>query len=127
MKKILFLFILFSLQSCVTNYYTATVNTDTALYSSQDAGNPTLHIVPAGSAVYVNTKKSRKNYYKIKYGSHTGWAYNPSYTLSTTRATTSSSNYTTPSSSGNTVQVNGYYRKDGTYVRPHTRSAPKRK
>lgn len=22
------------------------------------------------------------------------------------------------------VQVNGYYRKDGTYVRPHTRSAP---
>ncbi|MDQ3712210.1 MAG: thermonuclease family protein [Acidobacteriota bacterium] len=26
-----------------------------------------------------------------------------------------------------TVQVDGYYRKDGTYVRPHTRSAPRRK
>ncbi len=25
-----------------------------------------------------------------------------------------------------TVQVRGYYRKDGTYVRPHTRSAPRR-
>jgi hypothetical protein len=25
------------------------------------------------------------------------------------------------------VQVRGYYRKDGTYVRPHTRSAPRRK
>ncbi len=28
------------------------------------------------------------------------------------------------SSSGGTVHVKGYYRKDGTYVRPHTRSAP---
>jgi hypothetical protein len=26
--------------------------------------------------------------------------------------------------SGGSVQVRGYYRKDGTYVRPHTRSAP---
>lgn len=26
-----------------------------------------------------------------------------------------------------TVQVDGYYRKDGTYVRPHTRSAPRRR
>jgi hypothetical protein len=25
---------------------------------------------------------------------------------------------------GKTVQVRGYYRKDGTYVRPHTRSSP---
>jgi len=32
----------------------------------------------------------------------------------------------TASSSG-TVYVNGYYRKDGTYVRPHTRSAPKKR
>ena len=29
-------------------------------------------------------------------------------------------------SSGGTVHVKGYTRKDGTYVRPHTRSAPKR-
>lgn len=32
-----------------------------------------------------------------------------------------------PSGSSGTVQVKGYYRKDGTYVRPHTRSAPRRK
>jgi endonuclease YncB( thermonuclease family) len=31
------------------------------------------------------------------------------------------------SSAGKEVHVKGYYRKDGTYVRPHTRSAPKRK
>lgn len=31
------------------------------------------------------------------------------------------------SAGGGTVQVKGYYRKDGTYVRPHTRRAPRRK
>lgn len=35
--------------------------------------------------------------------------------------------YTPPSSSGGTVHVKGYYRKDGTYVRPHTRRAPRRR
>jgi hypothetical protein len=38
--------------------------------------------------------------------------------------------YTAPSSSysgGGTVHVRGYYRKNGTYVQPHTRSAPHRR
>jgi hypothetical protein len=47
----------------------------------------------------------------------------PSYTpASTTRATSTKST----KSSGGSVQVKGYTRKDGTYVRPHTRSAPRR-
>ena len=29
------------------------------------------------------------------------------------------------SSAGGRVQVKGYYRKNGTYVKPHTRSAPR--
>lgn len=29
-------------------------------------------------------------------------------------------------STGGTVHVKGYFRKDGTYVRPHTRRAPRR-
>lgn len=33
---------------------------------------------------------------------------------------------TAPSSSGGPVHVKGYYRKDGTYVRPHTRKSPRR-
>ncbi|MEO4872790.1 hypothetical protein ABHZ33_09370, partial [Bacteroides uniformis] len=32
-----------------------------------------------------------------------------------------------PTSTGGTVQVKGYYRKDGTYVKPHTRRAPSRR
>lgn len=42
----------------------------------------------------------------------------------------SSANRTAPgysSGSSGTVQVSGYYRKDGTYVRPHTRSKPRRR
>jgi hypothetical protein len=34
--------------------------------------------------------------------------------------------YTGRTYSGGTVSVRGYFRKDGTYVRPHTRSAPSR-
>lgn len=45
-----------------------------------------------------------------------------SYTAKTSLAKSSSG-----SSSGGTVYVKGYYRKDGTYVSPHTRSAPKRR
>jgi hypothetical protein len=43
---------------------------------------------------------------------------------STTGSAPSSGSHPTP---GTDVQVKSYYRKDGTYVRPHTRSAPKRK
>lgn len=35
--------------------------------------------------------------------------------------------YSSPSTAPKTVHVNGYFRRDGTYVRPHTRSAPRRR
>jgi hypothetical protein len=35
-----------------------------------------------------------------------------------------SSRYSTPSSTSGSVQVQGYYRRDGTYVHPYTRRAP---
>jgi len=38
-----------------------------------------------------------------------------------------SSTYSPSSSSGSRVYVRGYTRKDGTYVRPHTRSSPRRR
>lgn len=39
-----------------------------------------------------------------------------------TKTNKSKSLYSTPASSGGSVYVKGYYRKDGTYVKPHTRS-----
>jgi len=54
-------------------------------------------------------------------------AGSPSGTSSASSKSTSS--YRAPAadtkSSGGTVQVKGYYRKDGTYVRPHTRRKPR--
>ena len=47
-------------------------------------------------------------------------------TYSSTNSSSSSS-YRPSTGSGGPVHVNGYYRKDGTYVRPHTRSAPRRR
>jgi hypothetical protein len=43
------------------------------------------------------------------------------------RPSAPSSDYSTPPSGyGGTVHVRGYYRRDGTYVRSHTRRAPRR-
>ena len=48
-------------------------------------------------------------------------------TQSTASPTTTRSSSTYSPSTGGTVHVRGYYRKDGTYVRPHTRRAPTRR
>lgn len=115
--------------SCV-NYYSVTVNAETVLYSSGNDGSSVVYSVPSGSSVYIKGKKSKK-YRKIKYGNYAGWAYYPNYTASSqyssryssssSSGTRSSSNYSSPVK---TVNVKGYYRKNGTYVRPHTRSSP---
>jgi hypothetical protein len=140
MKKFVVLLLLaFSIQSCVTNYYYVNVNADTPLYSSQNDGSTVICTVSSGSGMFIKGKKHKK-YRKIKYGNYIGWAYNPNYTESNSSSSRSSSsstsqsspssqsssNYSTPSA-GKTVQVKAYYRKDGTYVKSHTRSAPRRK
>jgi hypothetical protein len=134
MKKIVVLLLLaLSIQSCVTNYYYVNVNTDTPLYSAHNDGSSVICTVPSGNGMYIKGKNYKK-YRKIKYGNYIGWAYNPNYTessyssssSSSSSSSQSSSNYSTPSA-GKTVQVKAYYRKDGTYVQSHTRSAPRRK
>lgn len=67
-----------------------------------------------------NSYKSESLYnssYKSEKDSNLYDYYSPQYSPS----------YTPSSSKGGRVHVRGYYRKDGTYVRPHTRSAPRRK
>jgi len=134
MKKILLLILLvFITQSCV-NYYSVTVTSDTPLYSAGNYESNIVYTVPSNSTVFIKGRDTKK-YRKIKYGKYVGWAFYPSYSepgyyssrtssSSTTSPKRSSSYYSSP---GKTVNVKGYYRKDGTYVRPHTRSAPRRK
>jgi len=133
MKKLLLLLLFaFSTISCV-NYYNVTVNNDTILYSKENDGSPVVYTVASGTSVYIKGEKSKK-YRKIKYGKYVGWAYYPSYSTPNQYSSTSTSSYSYPSSSSysypsssKTVNVKGYYRKNGTYVSPHTRSAPRRK
>lgn len=133
MKKItFFLIILLSIVSC-TNYYTVLLTEDTNLYATSNNEN-IVTTIPKDTQVYISKKKNKKNYKKIKWGNYSGLAYNPSYTSYNTYTPAKSSNTSTPSysytpnkSHGGTVHVKGYTRKNGTYVSPHTRSAPRRR
>lgn len=131
MKKIILTLIIFINFSCA-NYYNVVLTSDTVLYEKEGDINSIVCKIPSGSSVYIKGKKIKK-YRKVKYGSYTGWANNPSYEQSkNTSSSYKSTNYRKSNSeysnSGNgTVNVKGYYRKDGTYVKPHTRSAPRSK
>jgi hypothetical protein len=130
MKKLLLLILLPFLFSC-TNYYYVTMDKDTPLYSSQDS-TIEISVIPAGTQAHIKGNKAKK-YRKVKYNGFSGYAINPSYTIATppetttnhTRARYNTSSNSTPSA-GKKVHVKGYTRKDGTYVKPHTRSAPRK-
>lgn len=133
MKNItFFLIILLSMVSC-TNYYTVLLTEDTNVYETSNNEN-IITTIPKDTQVYISNKANNKNYKKIKWGNYYGLAYNPSYTSYSAytpvkgyNTPTHSYNYTPSTSSGGTVHVKGYTRKDGTYVTPHTRSAPRRR
>lgn len=128
-----FLIICLTTISCSTTYYTVLLSEDAKMYSSTDS----IHLVtliPKDTEVYLSPTSNKKNYKKIKWGNYSGWAYNPIYTSYNnysslkTSSNSSSRNYNSSSSStGGSVSVKGYHRKDGTYVKPHTRSAPSRR
>jgi hypothetical protein len=120
---------------------------DIVLYSKPNEGSNEVIVIPAGSSIYVNSSIEKNDYREFRYGRYKGWTRSSKYvygkkgwtkklygTASVSNSTIDSTyrrSYYTPSStytpSRGTVQVKGYYRKDGTYVRPHTRSAPRRR
>lgn len=131
-KSLLYLVLLLSVISC-TNYYTVRLQEDTPLYSSSK-GETSVTIIPKDTEVFLSSKAHKKNYSKLKWGNYYGWVNKPNYTTYGSYSKTSSysprpssSSYGSRSSSGGSVQVKGYTRKDGTYVKPHTRSAPRRR
>jgi len=134
MKKTLLLLVYFLITSCSTNYYFVNIEEDTPIYQNTRNDSQSITFIPKGYSAFVTS--GSKKYRKVKWKNYKGWAINPVYSLPTTSNAANStyqthSNYTTRNSStrssGGTVHVKGYTRKDGTYVRPHTRSAPKRR
>ncbi|RDI14442.1 hypothetical protein [Flavobacterium sp. AG291] len=127
MKNFILLLVVIFFTSCTT-YLTVTLEKEVILYKTKKK-NDSLHVIPANTQVYLS--KRNKKYRRIKYDNYYGWVINPIYTESVNevKTTTSTSSYQTKSnnmSSGGSVHVKGYTRKDGTYVRPHTRSRSKK-
>ena len=149
MRKILqslfFLLSVLLLSSCTTVYYVGETSEPVLIYFAPDTTSFYLTTVPITKKVLIKGRPKRYSY--VIYENHRGYAYRPVFTsyrrfrsevdgtlygYSTHRPTASSSGTSTTRSAssytprGGPVQVRGYYRKNGTYVRPHTRSAPTR-
>lgn len=148
--RFLFLIILTSLVSgCTTNYYICeATDASIELYSDAKSKN-SFWIIPKNHQILVKGNKSNKN--KAEYGEKHGYIYNFSSINKVKRISrtdlkyiafsdsvyyyngkriirTYDNSYTNKSSySGGPVHVKGYYRKNGTYVKPYTRSAPSRR
>ncbi|MDP5200985.1 hypothetical protein [Flavobacterium sp. DG2-3] len=132
MKNFLLTLLLITLNSCSSNYYFVNIDEDTNIYGSKDS-KEIIATIPKGYGAYINTSDNK--YRKVKWKKYKGWALNPVYSNTLMSSTSkSNSNYTKTnytnnqsSTSGGSVHVKGYTRKDGTYVSPHTRSAPRRR
>lgn len=134
---VIYTVLLYSLTSC--NSYQHVILTDFMTLRNEDSS--IRETIEKGASVYISKRKNSRGMYIVKYGhngSKKGWTFSSRHIQSTSSYHNSldddyipynyipSYYYTTPSS-GKTVNVRGYYRKDGTYVRPHTRSAPRRR
>ena len=153
MKRLILLFslVVTMLSACTTNYYLVVADSETPVYSELH-GDQAATSIPPNKGFVVNRKLATRS--KVQYGGVTGYGLHltswrelaklnkkqyreltfsdiygytyggvstESYATPRTKATASPSTY-----SGGTVHVKGYTRKDGTYVKPHTRSAPRR-
>ncbi|MCS3868608.1 hypothetical protein J3D55_001524 [Chryseobacterium ginsenosidimutans] len=132
-KKLIYLLIIcIIIVSCSSNGYTVLLTEDAKIYASSDSSN-LVTTIPKNTQVFVSSESNKKNYKKIKWGNYSGWAYNPvyktdsNYTPVRTYSGTSSYRSSRSSSSGGTVHVKGYTRKNGTYVSSHTRSKSSRR
>ncbi len=117
MRNVIILIILSLLcSSCSITSKLYTTKEDITLYSSRSTDSKKITIIPKGEIVIAN---SGVKYKKVYYKSYIGWSYNPSLERKYDNSY-SSNNY-------GKVNVRGYYRKDGTYVRGHSRSRSKSK
>lgn len=129
MKKIIIISSLFALifSSCSSVYICVTGSEIPIYYNPKVKNSEIMTKVPKGEIVIV---KGKRKYRKIKYKKYIGWSYLPLFTdekkyLKRDPFKEYIKKRNKYNSHSGKVYVKGYYRKDGTYVRPHTRSKPK--
>lgn len=131
----------FILQGCITTYHIYDSPHDIYLYHDEK-GTIFKHKINAGDVILTKQtgkSKSKSKFTPVKYSGTLGWVARDSirYYSSTSKqiytsygsnetARNRNSSSTKPQSGSGEVHVRGYYRKDGTYVRPHSRSRPKK-
>lgn len=106
-------------------YYPVTNNVATRYFIKEDDRhyhNLGCHALATGNSSTIEIGKAKAKYTPCP-------VCRPPLLISANESESDTSSETTPSSvprmtPGTDVHVKGYYRKDGTYVRPHTRSAP---
>lgn len=134
---------LFILQSCATverNYHYVYLKKDLKFYSKTDTLSNVHAELERGVGLYVDMERIQNGYMPAKFGEVKGWVYDADYSLTPvsriSSVDTSNTNhdtdhvyrsYSPTKSTGGSVHVKGYYRKNGTYVKPHTRKAPSRR
>jgi len=150
-RNSLFFLVLLAVFGCSNVYYVGELVQETNLYIP---GNPNPNdsniiqfattdyyvVVPTSTKVLIKSKK--KSTYSVIYKTYEGYLNSPNFTYyrkfssavdstlygySTIKPVRVKPTFTNYRSSGGSVPVKGYYRKDGTYVRPHYRSSPSRK
>lgn len=120
--------------SCKNIYYVGQTTEPIKVYYEPDTTSLLTYTIPIGSKVL--TKKKSRKFQHVIFNNYKGYAFKPTYIgyhkynssvdgelYGYSPLKTKSSTYT----GGGTVNVRGYYRKNGTYVSPHTRSAPSRR
>ena len=145
--KVALIFLLiwsFFLESCTSLYFVGNTNDSANLYSNKDTLQSVIVVIPAGAEVLI--KQKRKKYSRIIYKGYHGYVHKlrfsnyhrfnsqrdgDLYGYSTkkpkTSRPTSYRSSSVSSTKNKTVHVKGYYRKNGTYVKPHSRKPPTRK
>ena len=132
-----------SIYGCKGVYYVGETTKPIKAYSIIDTTSSLAFIIPTGTLV-LSQKKSRKYHYVICDG-FKGYVYKPNYKnyhrynskfdgilygYSTNKTTSKISKYNSTSSSnsnsGISVKVKSYYRKNGTFVKSHTRSSKRK-
>ncbi len=132
----LFTFII-SFFSCSSIYYVGETIEPINVYTIIDTNSTISSTIPVGSLVL--TQKKSKKYHFVIYETYKGYVYNPNYKNYhkynssidgilfgySSKKPSNLWRYNS-SSSGGSVSVKGYFKKNGTYVSPHTRSSPGR-
>ncbi|SIT06621.1 hypothetical protein SAMN05421788_103267 [Filimonas lacunae] len=153
-KNLILIFLLFLISCSSSRYYECKLESPLVVYDNLHLSK-TICTIPAGNTFVIGKSVKRKrsiNYMsfsgyaedlrfrKVKRlpdykfvspdmaSSSVGAQSTAVYTSNTgsIKGSGSSSSSSSSSSSGGNVQVKGYYRKNGSYVSPHVRSAPRR-